>query len=134
VQMFVPIGRDPTGGPGRGLVEGVMLRRRKRRPSDHVVGRVVPEPVLAWLEAMDHPMTGVTRVVPGVLRRGRVAAADVAAPRAASKVEPPAARRLAVDAARPRRWYRRIDLVVDDHRGDYLPDRIAAVVSSRRAS
>src|SRR6185369_2958593 len=51
---------------------------------------VVPEPVLARLEAADDRVTARGRVGGGVLGRGRVTAADVAALGTTAEVEPPA--------------------------------------------
>src|SRR5947209_4509004 len=86
-----------------------MLRPGQVRPVIELFGLVVPEPRLARLEAPHERMPGVLRVLAGVLLGRGVAAADVSALRTPSQVHPPAAGRVALDAARPARRHRRVD-------------------------
>src|SRR5260370_16694642 len=86
-----------------------MLRRSELRAREGILGLVIPEPVFAGLEAADDRVPRDLRVRGRVLRRRAVAAPDVAALRAPAQVDPPAAARVALDAARPARWHRRVD-------------------------
>ena len=99
-------GRAPASRPGRGrpgrAPSGPRDARWGPRAPDRRRGSsraVVPEPVLAGLEALDHRVPGGREVRGGVLGRGGVAAADVAALGAAAQVHPPAAGRVALGAA-----------------------------------
>ena len=56
-QEVLPVGRDPSGWSGHGLVEGVMLRRCEARPFHVFVCSVAPKPIFAWLEAADDRVT-----------------------------------------------------------------------------
>ena len=89
IQMPLPVRWHATGRSGDGLVERVMARRSQGGTLEVFLGRVVPEPILAWLEALDDWMPRIDGVVTRVLGWRRVATADVAAVRAAAQVEPP---------------------------------------------
>ena len=99
VQMVLPIGWDAPRRSGYRLVEGVMVRWCQGGALEEAVGAVIPEPILSWLEALDHRVARGSGVASGVLARRVVAASDVAALRAPSQVEPPATRLDALDAA-----------------------------------
>src|SRR5205085_1918072 len=90
VEVALPVPRYAAGGPRHRLVERVVLGRSQPRALKGLIGGVVPEPVLAWLEAADHTVARPRGVLAGVLARRRVAAADVATAGAAPQVEPPA--------------------------------------------
>lgn len=115
MQLVLPVGRHPTGRSGHGLVQRVVVRWRQRRSFEVLLARVVPEPVLARFVAVDDRMPGVVGVVAGVLRRRRVAAADATAVGTPTEMEPPAAGRLAVDAARPTGRRGQVDLGLVRH-------------------
>ena len=115
VQSLLPVPWDAPGRTRRRLVERVVPRRSQGRPLDLVLGDVVPEPVLAGLVALSDRMTGIGRVMARVLRRRRVAAADMTARRAAAKMEPPSAGRQALDTARSARRDQWIDRFVSRH-------------------
>src|SRR5580658_8264242 len=87
----------------------MVLRRGELRTLERVFGLVIPEPVLAGLEAPDDRMPGLLGVRRRVLRRRAITASDVAALGAPAQVEPPAAGGVAFDAARPARRHRRVD-------------------------
>lgn len=63
-----PVPRHPAGGPGHRLVSGVMYRRGEPRAREGFAGLVVPEPVLARLEALHDGVAGGLPVPGGVLR------------------------------------------------------------------
>src|SRR5581483_1444490 len=90
-------------------------------------GREAPEPVLARLEALHDHVAGRLGVAARVLRGGGVAAPDVPAQGAPPQVEPPAALRLALDAAAPARRHGRIDLALLAHHAP--PSRVASASS-----
>jgi len=81
VKVPLPIWRHTALWTGHRLVEWVIGRRGQRGTVGILVGRVVPEPVLSGLEALHDGMLAGVRVLAGVLRRGRIATADVAATR-----------------------------------------------------
>ncbi|CAN5212257.1 hypothetical protein BH18ACT5_BH18ACT5_01440 [soil metagenome] len=83
--------------------------RSQRRANCVTLARVVPEPFLAGLVTLNDRMPGSSRVVAGVLRRRRVATADMAALGTATKVEPPTAGCEALDTTRAARRYCGID-------------------------
>src|SRR4051794_35199362 len=116
MDLAAPVRWYPTRGPRRRLVGRAVLRVGQPGAVVVVLGRVVPEPVLAGLEALDDGMTGLGRVLGRVLHRGRVAAADVPALRAAPQVDPPALRRLALHATGTARRYPWIDRRHSDSR------------------
>src|SRR6516165_2069878 len=91
------------------LVERMVLRRGEHRAVEGILGLVVPEPVLAGLEALDDRMPRYLRVRGRVPRRRAVTAPDVPALCAPAQVDPPAAGRVALDAARSARRHRRVD-------------------------
>jgi hypothetical protein len=114
--MALPVPRNASRGAWHWLIDRVMVGAREHWALDDRVGAVVPEPVFPRLEALDHRVTGLARVVRGVLARRGVAASDVAAERTATKVEPPPPSFQALNApsaARPHRW---INLVAGHHR------------------
>src|ERR1700761_6516916 len=95
----------------------MMFGRRQRRSVVIRLAVVVPEPVLARLEAPDD---GVARtgVEAGVLAGRAVAAPDMAACRATAQMEPPPVRREALDAPGTARRNIRVDRFVG-HRSPY---------------
>ena len=100
VQVAAPVAGTRPAGPGAGWSSGWCSGGGQRRAARRYCSvAVVPEPALARLEAADHRVPGGLRVRGRVLGRRGVAAADVPALRAAAQVEPPAAGRLALDAA-----------------------------------
>src|SRR4029077_2202256 len=109
VHVEPPVTRHARLRARHALVERMMLRRSQRRPREGILCLVVPEPVLAGLEAADDRMPRDLRVRGRVLRGRAVAAPDVAALGAPAQMDPPAAARVALDAARPARWHRRVD-------------------------
>src|SRR5271156_2443560 len=113
--MSLPVRRHPRGWPWRGLLERAMLRRGQRRTVAELPRVVVPEPVLARLEAAYQRMPGSGRVLARVLRRGGVATADVSAAGAAAQMQPPAVAGQALRAPCPARGNSRIDRTVAGH-------------------
>src|SRR5919197_3847847 len=109
MHLATPVGRHPLLRARHRLIEGPALWIGQLRPVVIVAARVVPEPGLARLEALHDRMTRLGRVLAGVLHRGRVAAADVAALGAAAQVEPPAAGGFAFEAAGAARRHGRVD-------------------------
>ena len=103
MQLELPVRWHATLRSGHGLVERMMARRSQGGALEVFLGRVVPEPVLAWLVALDDWMAGIDGMVTRVLTRRRVATANMAAMRAAAQVEPPRTRGVALDAARAAR-------------------------------
>ena len=70
VQVRLPVSGDAAGWAGNRLVERMMFGRGQRGPIVvELVGLVVPEPCLTWLEAADHRVPGGHRVRAGVLGR-----------------------------------------------------------------
>src|ERR1700722_2141066 len=98
VEVALPVGRHPAGRARGGLAERMVLGRGQRRPVVVLLGRIVPEPVFARLEAPDDGMAVLLGVVAGVLARRAVAAADMATCRATAEVQPPPVRCEALDA------------------------------------
>src|SRR5436190_12156300 len=109
VQQSLPAWGDPAGGARHGLLQRVVPRRDQLRTLEKLLGRVVPEPILAGLEALGDGMAGSGGVAACMLRGRRVAAADVAAAGAAAEVKPPAPRGEAFHASRAARRHRWID-------------------------
>ena len=65
MQVALPVRGDAVGGPGHGLVLGVVLRPGQHRAVAHRAVAVVEEPVLAGLEAREDRMpvlAGVERM------------------------------------------------------------------------
>ncbi len=116
VQALLPVARDPARRTRRRLVEGMVPGRGQWWAFDLVLRDVVPEPVLARLVALGDRMTGIRRMMARVLGWGRVAAADMTAGRAATKMEPPTARCQALDTTWPARRNERIDRFLGRHR------------------
>jgi len=52
-----PIGWDPSGRSGYGLVEWMMLRRRESRTFDVLIRSIVPEPIFTRFKAADDGVT-----------------------------------------------------------------------------
>jgi hypothetical protein len=69
VKLALPVRRYLPRRPGRRLVGWVVLGRREHWSFEELPGLVAVEPVLAWLEAADNPMTDLPSVLAGVLRR-----------------------------------------------------------------
>src|SRR5271154_6210119 len=109
VNVALPVARDPAGGPGHRLFGRVMPRRYEPRAGERFLGLVVPEPVLAGLEALHDRVPGGLPVRGAVLRGRGVAAAHVPALGAAAQVHPPAAGGVALDAAGPAGRHRWLD-------------------------
>src|SRR3954447_9243778 len=109
MDLGAPVRGDEPGRAGHRLVLRPVLRVRQPPGAVVVLPAVVPEPVLAGLEALDDRVAGRLEVRGRVLHRGRVAAADVPALRAAAQVHPPALRGLALRAPGTARRHRRVD-------------------------
>jgi hypothetical protein len=122
MQLLIPVDGYATDRSGHRLVQRMVIRWNQFGAVDVVLDCVVPEPVLARLEAVDDAMARTRRVVPGVLGRRGVATADVAATSAASEMEPPAAGCQALEAASATRRHGRIDFGVVWHRGPFSVD------------
>jgi hypothetical protein len=56
VQLPLPVRRHSAGWPGYGLVERMVMRRSEDGTLEELLGRVIPEPVLAGLEALGDRM------------------------------------------------------------------------------
>jgi hypothetical protein len=69
VELLLPIGRYSSGGTRDGLVERMVVRRYELGTEEGLLGRVVPEPVLSRLEAVDDRMPLLVGVATGVLGR-----------------------------------------------------------------
>ena len=67
--MTLPVSGHPTRGSRHRLVERVVTGWSEGRSLEVLLGAVVPEPILARLEALDDRMTGFSRVAAGVLGR-----------------------------------------------------------------
>src|SRR5215218_5136491 len=79
VQILPPVLRHAVGGSRGRLTLGTALRRRELAAVDVAVPSVVPEPPLPRLERPDDRMSCLSGVRASVLRRRRLAAADVPA-------------------------------------------------------
>src|SRR5581483_9979921 len=84
---------------------------RKLRAGEGFSRAIVVKPFLARLEAHDDRVAGGAKVFGRVLTWRTVAAADVAALRAAAKMQPPSARSQAFDATCSARLHRGVDAV-----------------------
>ena len=62
MQVVLPVGWNAAGWAWYRLVNGVVQRRRGPRTFHVLVGAVVPEPILARLEAADNRVTGGVRM------------------------------------------------------------------------
>src|SRR5437879_2820591 len=82
VQVSLPIPWHAASRSRHGLVGRVVPGCDQLGTVEVLLRRVVPEPVLARLVALDDRVPGVSGMVAGVLRRGRVTATDVATTRA----------------------------------------------------
>src|ERR1700754_941602 len=114
-EQALPASRYASLRAGHRLVDGMAVRRRQFGAAEHRFRDEVVEPVLTRLEALDHGMSGLVGMLAGVLVQRVVAAADVAALRAAAQVEPPAAGRLAFDAAGSTRRHAGVDALALGH-------------------
>ena len=131
--MPFPISRYTSRGPWHRLVQRVVLRRRERRTFECLLADVVPEPVLAWLEAPDDVVSSAPGMTGSVLARRRVAAADVAAPGASAQVEPPSVRREALDATSAARRHPGVDAVISHVLSlRFSRDELAGLAGQRR--
>src|SRR5687768_2130244 len=93
-----------------------MARRSELRTINEELFRsVVEKPTFARLEALDDRVARIGSMLTRVLRRRGVAAADAAAPRASTQVEPPTICGQAFDAPGSAGRHRRVDLVRDCH-------------------
>jgi hypothetical protein len=110
--MSFPVARHAARWARHRLLVWVMFGGGQRWPGKRFFCFVVPEPILAWLEAADDGMARGLGVLGGVLAGGRVAAADVATAGASPQVEPPPAGCEALDAAGPAGRHRRIDPII----------------------
>ena len=108
--MSLPVSRHATPRSRDRLVDRMVMWRRQLWTVDVLLRRVVEEPVLAGLIALDDGVSAFLRMVARVLGWGGVAATDVTAVRASTKVEPPTPTREALDAARAAGRHRRINI------------------------
>src|SRR5258707_6968746 len=109
--MALPVRWHAPGRSGHGLVERVVVRRSENGTLEELLGRVIPEPVLAGLEALDDRVAFSAGMPTRMLRRRRVAAADMPALCAPAEMEPPAVGGEALDAPRATRRRLEIDAV-----------------------
>src|SRR5215467_13463434 len=116
MQMALPVPGNAAGRAGDRLIEGVLGGRGQVRAGGvHPVLRVAPEPVFAWLEALDQRVPGRGGVGAGVLRWRSVAAADVAALRAAAQMKPPSPAGVALGTPGPAGRGRNVDPLLCCH-------------------
>jgi hypothetical protein len=90
VQLALPVRRDAAGWSWHRLVERVVMRRCEDGTLEELFLHVIPEPILAGFEALGDRMALSGGMSAGMLRRRRVATADVPAFGAAPEMEPPA--------------------------------------------
>ncbi len=90
MQVSLPVRWDAAGRSRHRLVERVVAWRREDGTLQELFGRVIPEPVLAGLKALGDRVSFSGGMATRVLRRRRVAAADMTASCAAPEMEPPA--------------------------------------------
>ncbi len=88
--MALPVRGHGAGRPGDRLIERTTIGRCQRGSFEELLGAVVVEPLLTWLEAPNHGMSGCPVMGARVLAGRVVAAPDLSARRAAAKVQPPA--------------------------------------------
>ena len=98
VKVALPVAGNLSGWSRYGLVQRMMLGRRQRRATEELARAVVPKPVFTGLETSNDRMARGSGMTGGVLGGRVVAATDMAALGAASKMEPPASCRQAFDA------------------------------------
>jgi hypothetical protein len=112
VQQFLPICWNSPGRTWSRLVERMVTRPSEGGSTTDLLGGVVPEPLFAWLEALNDRVSSGLSVRRGVLSRRGVTAANVATFGAAPQVEPPSTIIEALSTAGPawRRFW--IDLIV----------------------
>src|SRR3984885_15721018 len=121
-EQFGPVARPSTAGTRDRLVLGMALRWSKIGPVVVVIGLVVPEPGLPWLERSDDrvpSLSPVRRRVPG---QRIVAATDVAAGRTPPQMHPPTAGGFTLSTADTAGRHRRAHSS-GSHRGSLLPRR-----------
>jgi hypothetical protein len=82
--MLLPVRRYLPFGARNGLRERVGMWRSERRPLVVLLGAVIPEPILARFKALNDLVVSALGVCRGVLARGVVTTADVAASGAAA--------------------------------------------------
>jgi hypothetical protein len=109
MEMALPIGRDSTGRPRDGLVQGMVLGGGQVWPVVKLLALVVPEPAFSRLKASDNAVPGVASMLRGVLARRSVTTADMTTFGTTPQVEPPSFSGEALDAAAATRWRRRIN-------------------------
>ena len=118
-----PVLGHRSGGAGYRLPFGVFPGWGEIRTGGILVGHEVPEPILAWLEALNIAVLCSSEVCPRVLARRGVAASNVTTVCTSTEMEPPP-RRLtgeALDAARSRRRHLGVDLANFSHTTAPLP-------------
>lgn len=118
--MLAPVGWDPVRRPGSRLFDRTVARRRQVGPLGVVFGPVVPEPRLSRLIGLDYVVPGALVVGRCVLRGGRIAAPDVAAPSATPQVHPPTPAGVALEATVPGGRYYRVNPIDLAHLGRSL--------------
>ena len=102
MKLLLPIAGNAPRGAGHGLARRVRARRRQVfRTVDHRLRPKIVKPRLTRFEARDNGVLRMSKMLSSVLARRAVATPDVTARRAATKVQPPAAAREALDASRP---------------------------------
>jgi hypothetical protein len=89
-QEALPVGRHAPLWSRHGLVVRMVQGRRELRTIQELIRAIVPEPILAWLEAADHRVIRRVRVRGRVLSKGVITAPDMSALRAPAKMKPPA--------------------------------------------
>jgi hypothetical protein len=105
MQSVLPVGWNAAGWTWYRLVNGVVQWRRELGTLQVLVGAVVPEPILARLEAADERVTGRVRMC-GCMLFGRVVATpDMTALRTAPEMEPPTTSFETLDATGSTWWY-----------------------------
>jgi hypothetical protein len=125
MKVPAPVSRHTPFGTRYGLGGRVMCRRSQRGAVGVLVGRVVPEPLLARLEALHQGMVTGLRVLARVLRRGRIAAPDMPTLCAATEMQPPSIRGQALDAPSAARRNTRVDGSGIGHLPATFPIRVA---------
>jgi hypothetical protein len=96
MQPPLPVGGDTPGGSWRRLIQWMMVWRRKLRAVIELLVPVVVEPMFPGFETGDQRMPSGFGVGGGVLARGLVTAANVAALGAPAQVKPPSVALLAL--------------------------------------
>ena len=115
MQAVPPVRRHASRRSRGGLIQRVVVGRDQDRAVERLLCLVVPEPVLAGLIALGGRMADLRSMVARMPRWRRITAPDVAAPRAASQMEPPATGGEALRATGPAWWCRWIDVLIAGH-------------------